>query len=157
MPKRPPLAPPAPTNWDRRFLGLADTVAEWSKDRSRKVGCVIVGPNNEVRATGFNGLPRGARDDIEERFHRPLKYLWTEHAERNAIYNAAYVGIPLAGCRIYVPWYPCVDCARAIVQVGITEMVAFEPDWDEPTWGEGFKVARQLFEEAGLTVKFVDL
>lgn len=147
----------APSNWDRRFMSLAGSIGEWSRDRSRKVGCVIVGPNNEIRATGYNGLPRGARDDIEERHLRPLKYLWTEHAERNAIYNAAFAGIALAKCRIYVPWYPCVDCARGIVQVGISDMIAVEPNWDEPVWGEGFRVARDLFAEAGVSVKFIEL
>lgn len=142
--------------WDERFMSLALQVADWSKDRSRKVGCVIVGPNNEVRATGYNGFPRRVDDAPAERHERPAKYLWTEHAERNAIFNAAFAGIGLAGCRMYVPWYPCIDCARAIVQVGIGELVALEPDWDEPQWGEGFKVARQMFAEAGVDVRYLD-
>jgi dCMP deaminase len=141
--------------WDARFLELTLTIAGWSKDRSRKVGCVIVGPNNEIRATGYNGFPRRVDDRPAERHERPLKYLWTEHAERNAIYNAAYTGISLAGCRIYVPWYPCIDCARAIVQAGIVELIGVEPDWQDDQWGEGFHVARQMFEEAGIAVRFL--
>ena len=136
-------------------MELALAVGGWSKDRSRKVGCVIVGPNNEIRATGYNGFPRRVDDTPAERHERPLKYLWTEHAERNAIYNAAYSGIPLAGSRIYIPWYPCIDCARAIVQAGIVELVAMEPDWHDGQWGEGFHVARQMFDEAGILVRFL--
>jgi dCMP deaminase len=142
-------------SWDERFLELALLIATWSRDRSRKVGCVIVGPNNDIRATGYNGFPRRVDDRPEERHNRPLKYLWTEHAERNAIYNAAYAGIPLAACRIYVPWYPCIDCARAIVQAGLVELVGLEPDWDDTLWGEGFQVARQMFDEAGVAVRFL--
>ena len=145
----------SPGMWDERLMGLALQVAGWSKDFSRKVGCVIVGPNNEVRSTGYNGFPRRVDDAPPERHERPAKYLWTEHAERNAIYNAAFAGIGLVGCRIYVPWYPCIDCARAIVQVGIVELVALEPDWEEAQWGEGFKVARQMFAEAGVEVRFL--
>ncbi len=55
-------------------MGLAEHVATWSKDRSRKVGCVIVGPDNEIRSLGYNGFPRGITDDIEKRHQRPTKY-----------------------------------------------------------------------------------
>ena len=142
--------------WDARFMELALAIATWSKDRSRKIGCVIVGPNNEIRATGYNGFPRRVDDQPPERHERPLKYLWTEHAERNAIYNAAYSGIVIAGCRMYVPWYPCIDCARAIVQAGIVEFIGVEPDWGDPQWSQGFHIAREMFREAGIAVRFVD-
>jgi dCMP deaminase len=140
------------TDWDRRFMSLAMHIASWSKDPSTKVGCVIVGPDNEVRSTGYNGFPRGARTDIAERFERPLKYRWTEHAERNAIYNAARVGISVLGCRMYLPWFPCMDCARAIVQAGIGTLVAYPPDLTHSKWGEDFQLAIQLFEETGINV-----
>jgi len=138
-------------------MDLARHVGQWSKDRATRVGSVIVGPNNEVRATGYNGLPRGVNDSISERFDRPGKYLWTEHAERNAIYNAARTGVPLEGCRIYLPWFPCVDCARAIVQCGLSELVAVEPNWSDEQWGEHFRVAREMFREASLSVTFMEV
>jgi len=72
-------------DWDARFMNLARHISEWSKDRSTKVGVVIVGPENEVRALGYNGFPRGIDDDAPDRHERPEKYLWVEHAERNAI------------------------------------------------------------------------
>jgi dCMP deaminase len=136
-------------------MDLAGFVGSWSKDRSRQVGCVLVAPDNTVRSIGFNGFPRGLNDDHDSRHERPSKYQWTEHAERNAIYAAARNGIPLAGCRIYLPWFPCVDCARAIVQAGLVELVCFKPDLTDAQWGEGFKVAIELLEEAGVRVRFV--
>lgn len=142
--------------WDKRFMELARHIGQWSKDRSRQVGCVIVGPNNEVRATGFNGFPRGADDEISLRHDRPAKYLWTEHAERNAIYNAARIGISLDGCRMYVPWFPCMDCARAIVQVGIQELVALRPDETDPKWGADFSAALELFKETNTRVRWYE-
>jgi len=142
-------------DWDRRFMELAGFVAGWSKDRSRQVGCVIVAPDNSLRSIGFNGFPRGLNDDHDERHERPAKYFWTEHAERNAIYAAARNGIALAGCRMYLPWFPCVDCARAIVQAGLVELVSLEPDFADTQWGEGFRVSVDLLEEAGLAVRFI--
>lgn len=133
-------------NWDNKFMALALNISEWSKDRSRKVGCVVVGPQHEIRTTGYNGFPRGVNDTCEHKHQRPAKYLWTEHAERNAVYNAARYGIGLEGCTIYVPWYPCMDCARAIVQSGISAIVCREPDFKDPTWGEQFKVVKELFD-----------
>lgn len=134
-------------DWDRKFMGLAKHIAGWSKDRSRRVGCVIVGPNNEVRSTGYNGFPRGINDADETRHARPAKYAWTEHAERNAIYNAARCGISTEGCTMYVPWYPCMDCARGIVQAGIRTLVAIAPDEKDPIWGEQFRTVSEMFAE----------
>ena len=142
--------------WDKRFMDLATSIGEWSEDRSRQVGCVIVGPSNEIRATGYNGFPRGVNGNLDCRHERPAKYKWTEHAERNAIYNAASSGVSIAGCRMYVPWFPCVDCARAIIQSGISELVVMEPDWNDPKWGEDFNIAKVMFEEARVNVRLFE-
>jgi dCMP deaminase len=146
------------TNWDRRFMHLAMVIATWSKEKGRRVGAVIVGPDNEVRSTGFNGFPRGVNDDIEDRHNRDTgeKYIWSSHAERNAIYNAARVGIPLKGCKIYVPWYPCIECAKAIIQSGIDELIAFQPDFDDQKWGEDFKRVQIMLSEAGVRIRFME-
>lgn len=141
--------------WDDYFMGLASHVATRSKDRSTKVGCVIVGPDNEICSTGYNGFPRGINDEVPERHERPAKYKWTEHAERNAIYNAARMGTALKGCRIYLPWFPCMDCARAITQSGIVELVCHAPDMNDERWGHDFSTATVLFEEAGVAVRHV--
>ena len=133
-------------------MDLAIQISSWSKDRSTQVGCVIVGVDKEIRSTGYNGFPRGVRDDIEERHVRPAKYHWTEHAERNAIYNAARIGVSLNNCKMYLPWFPCMDCARAIAQCGISTLVAIRPDFQHEKWGEDFRLATELFAEAGVEV-----
>lgn len=142
--------------WDQRFLDLSRHVGQWSKDRSRKVGCVIVGASREIRAIGYNGFPRGSDDNTADRHDRPAKYLWTEHAERNAIYQAARVGIAVQGCTMYLPWFPCMDCARAIVQAGIARLVAVRPDTSEPEWGRQFEAAIVLLEETGVEITWDD-
>lgn len=143
--------------WDRRFLELAATIGSWSKDRSARTGCVIVGADRLIRSSGFNGFVRGVDDNLEERHERPAKYLWTEHAERNAIYNAARLGVSLAGCTCYVNWFPCVDCARALVQTGVIRLVGLEPDQSDQKWGEDFQFALRLFSEVGLELTLFDI
>lgn len=147
--------PRTSARWDDHFMGLARYISQQSKDRSRKVGCVIVGPGKEIRATGYNGFPRGVNDDVEERHQRPTKYRWTEHAERNAIFNAARSGVSTMGCTVYVHWYPCMDCARAMVQAGILNVVAVEPDWNDAQYKADFADVQQLFLEAGVGLRFV--
>src|ERR1043165_3149896 len=129
-------------------------IAAGSKDRSRKVGCTIVGPKNEIRSTGYNGFPRGLDDAAGYRHERPTKYRWTEHAERNAIYNAARIGIAVEGCRMYIPWYPCMDCARAIVQSGLSEIICVQPDLSDPQWAADFAEVPQMLDEAGVKVRW---
>lgn len=132
-------------------------IASWSEERGRKVGAVIVGDGNVIVATGFNGLPRGISSHDEVRHNRETreKYLWFEHAERNAIYNAARIGGRLAGCRIYVNIFPCADCARAIIQSGLSELITTYPDDSEAVFFESMRVASALLEESGVIVKYV--
>ncbi len=145
------------TEWDHRFLNLAHHVGRWSKDQSTQVGCVIIGPHREIRAIGYNGFPRGIDDSPGSiRNERPAKYLWTEHAERNAIYQAARIGLTVMGCTMYVPWFPCMDCARAIVQVGIARLVAIRPNTSDSKWGEQFANAITLLQEAGVKLELSD-
>lgn len=109
-------------DWDDYFCSMLPLVASKSKDNSVKIGAIIVGPDHEIRSTGYNGFPRGIIDK-PARFERPEKYVWTEHAERNAIYNAARIGVSLKDCTLYLNWWPCPDCARGIIQVGIKEVI----------------------------------
>jgi dCMP deaminase len=142
-------------SWDERWMTLAKLIASWSKDKNTKVGAVIVDNRNVLVSLGWNGLPRKVFDKPNEagqRYERPEKYLWAEHAERNAIYNAAAKGHPLLGCTIYSTLYPCADCARAIIQSGITKIVAPEPNWDDFQWGNHYRVAEEMFFEAEINV-----
>lgn len=138
----------------KKFIGIARAVAELSKDKNTRVGALAVGTAGEIRAMGYNGFPRGADDDVVARHERPEKYLWTEHAERNLIYNAARVGVPLEGCILVVtPLFPCMDCARAIVQAGFVSVVA-EAD-DNARWKESNDKAKELFNEVGIEVIYI--
>lgn len=139
-------------SWDQYFLTMAYLAAMRSKDQSTHCGSVIVDEMNNVVATGYNSFVRGINDDVPERQERPGKYMWFEHGERNAIYSAAMRGCTLKGCKIYVTGIPCADCARAIIQSGIKEVIVdareeFGKEWDEST-----KVSYIMFEESG--VKF---
>lgn len=145
-----------PRSWPRKFLSLVLTVADWSKDRSRKTACIIAGPAHDVRAMGYNGFPRGVDDDVVARHERPAKYHWTEHAERNAIYNAARSGVALENCTAYMHWYPCADCARALVQAGISTIWCVEPEWDDETYKDSFAVVPVMFQEAGVEVRYYE-
>lgn len=136
-------------------MELARHVAAWSSDPSRRVGCVVIGPGRELRAVGYNDVPRGVAQD-RQRLERPLKYTWVEHAERNAIYVAARAGISLDRATMYLPWFPCIECARAMIQAGITTLVANRPDEADAQWGADFGPARDMLVEAGVAVLYLD-
>lgn len=139
-------------SWDRRFIALAAHIAAWSKDPSTKVGCVVVGPDREIVTTGYNGFPRGVDDD-PKRMERPAKYLWTSHAEENAVAHAARIGVSLKGCTAYVTHSPCSRCARGLIQAGVRRVVF--PDEARGTVGMDmteFEVATVMFNEAGVVV-----
>jgi dCMP deaminase len=138
--------------WDSRWFRVAGQIATWSRDFSRSVGCVIVGPDNDMRAQGYNGFPRSINDRVQARHLRPVKYLWTEHAERNAVYNANLAGQSVRGCTMYVTLHPCAVCARAIVQTGIRRLVCPVADITDPNFGEEFKVAVEMLAEAGVEI-----
>lgn len=144
--------------WDEYYLNICKMVAARSKDPNTQIGCVIAGPAHEIRSTGYNSLPRGIRDDVAERLERPTKYLWMEHAERNAIYNAARCGTPLEGCTLYVEIMPCMDCGRAIVQAGIKEVVISRErmsQYSSEYFEEHFRKVVELFREAGVRIRQV--
>ena len=137
---------------------LAHEISGWSKESGRRVGAVIVGPDKEIRATGFNGLPRGVDDSVESRHSRETgaKYLWSSHAERNAIYNAALVGVSVKGCTLYVPWFPCLECAKAIIQSGISELVAYPTNVNDQKWVAEFEISLQMLSEAAVRIRYLE-
>ena len=145
-------------SWDEYYLQICRVVACRSKDPNTQLGCVIVGPHHEIRSTGYNSFPRGIRDDVPERLERPTKYLWIEHAERNAICNAARAGTATENCTIYVEITPCMDCARAIVQAGITEVVVSDQrmsQYSSEYYDEHFRKVEELFGEARVRLRRV--
>lgn len=137
-----------------KFVGIARAVSQMSKDPSTKVGALIVGPGMEIRATGWNGFPRGVEDTPERLNDRPTKYRFVVHAEANAIANAARSGAALEGCALLVTeLHPCNDCAKLIIQAGISRVFAPLPGDDE-RWADSFEVAATMFREAGVQVEF---
>ena len=138
------------------FIGVAQQIAALSKDPSTKVGALIIGPANEIRATGWNGFPRGVIDATQRWHDKPTKYLFVTHAEQNAVCNAARAGVSTEGCSLLVTaLHPCNECAKMIVQAGITKVYAPLPD-DEGRWAASFEVAAQIFSEAGVEVEFYE-
>ena len=135
-------------------MGLAQYVATFSKDPSTKVGCVIVGPDKTVRATGYNGFPLGVDDDPVRYANRDLKYKLIEHAERNALFGADRAGTYLGGCVAYVTLPCCTDCARALIGHDIREVIALAAPADRaqkvPTWALEMELTQLLFKEAGM-------
>lgn len=147
------------TDWNSYFMAMARLVARKSKDSSVKVGVVIVGPDHEVRSTGYNGFPRGVDETEETRWERPAKYQWVEHAERNAVYNAARMGTSTNECVAYMESPPCVDCGRAMIQAGIKEIVVTtnNPFKDRADWRQSIQFAVDMLEEAGVKVTWTNL
>ena len=153
--------------WDLRWLEMATLVATWSGDNSMGVGCVIVGPDNEVRSLGYNDLVRGIQDR-ESRRTRPAKYVWTEHGERNAIYNAARIGTSLKGCKAYIACVPserggiapCAECTRALIQAGIVEIVEYKnapAETEDRPWAETVGASIAMLQEAGVNLRHVHI
>lgn len=146
-------SPPATDKWDRRFIALSQHLATWSKDPSTQVGCVVVGPDREIRSTGFNGFPRGIEDSMARLSDREQKYPLICHAEENAIMHAARIGVALKDCIAYVTWPPCTRCARSLIQAGVRE-VCFPAKLDIPDrWQDDFRLSLGMFEEAAVTVR----
>lgn len=148
-------------NWDELFIKQAMLIAEKSKDPSTKVGCVIVGEGNVILSMGFNGFPRKINEKDDSRWQRPEKYIWTEHAERNAIFNAARHGIKLEGATAYLNWEPnpCSDCTRALIQAGIRELVGLNRPFTGKGAGTHYHInhAEIMLKEAGVVRRIVEM
>lgn len=134
--------------WDKRFLELAELVAQWSKDQSTKVGAVITDNKRRIISLGYNGLPRNV---IDHPFrlangNRELKYEMTVHAEANAILSAR---TNLEFTTLYATFFPCPHCASLIIQAGITRIVALPNPGDE-RYRQRRLISEQMFTEAGV-------
>ncbi len=144
-------------SWDEFYLTLTDAIARRSRDPSTQVGAVVV-KDRAILAMGYNGLPRGVDDDDAMRFVRPIKYLWTEHSERNAIYNAARLGVSTLGATMYTQGPPCAPCARAVIQAGIVRFVTRTAEvrsGSPDDWAASVVVGKQMLAEAKVAVVLV--
>ena len=133
--------------WDEFFMGVARLAAKRSKDPNTQVGACIVDENNVILSTGYNGFPIGCSDDVFpwERDGEETKYPYVVHAELNAILNAS--GKSLRGAKIYVDLFPCNECAKAIIQSGIKEVVYLSDKYaDTP----GTQASKMMLRAAGV-------
>ena len=135
------------SKWSDRFLSLASSIAQWSKDPSTQVGAVAVSDNKQILETGYNGLPRGVRD-VDARMDRPQKYLWTAHAEENLVAHAARER--LEGSTVYVTHMCCANCTRMLINAGVKKIVVGPGTTSMPN--EQFEVAKTMIEEAGINL-----
>jgi len=144
--------------WVEYFRNLAHQVKLKSKDENTQIGAIIVGKDKEIVSTGYNSFPRGLKDYEAERQERPEKYYWFEHAERNAIYNAARIGVSTKGCTMYLSCgIPCSDCARGIINSGITRIFCERGDITKGKhWEENYDRSWTMLEEAGIDIQFYD-
>jgi len=124
----------------------------YSTDPSTQNGCVLVDPSNgNIVVNGANHFPYGVKNEVE-RWERPLKYSYVEHAERNAIYRAASYGIRTSGLTMYCYWAACADCARAIIASEITRLVTHKIIMDATydRWKDTIEIAFGMMREAGI-------
>ena len=140
-------------SWDEYFMGVATLAAMRSKDPSTQVGACIVDENNRILSTGYNGFPQGCSDDEypwarEGENSNDTKYPYVVHAELNAILNAG--GRPLAGSRIYVALFPCNECAKAIIQSGIREVIYLS---DKYAKTPGTLASKRMLMSAGVVLR----
>jgi len=144
--------------WVEYFQNLAHNVKLKSKDERTQVGAVIVGKDKEIVSTGYNSFPRGINDEFEKRQERPEKYYWFEHAERNAIYNAARIGVSTKGCTMYLTCgIPCADCCRGIINSGIVRIFCERNMGPSSNiWDDHAERSWEMFDEAGVEVQFYD-
>ena len=139
-------------SWDEYFMGVAKLAACRSKDPNTQVGACIVSPDDIIISTGYNGMPKGCSDD-ECPWNRDgeiNKYPFVVHAELNAILNAN--GRDLRGSRVYVALFPCNECAKAIIQSGVKEVVYLS---DKYANTPGVKASKRMLDAAG--VKYTQL
>ncbi len=139
-------------SWDEYFMGVSLLAAQRSKDPNTQVGACIVDSDNRILSIGYNGFPAGCSDDAFPwaRDGEETKYPYVVHAELNAILNTR--GKTTAGARIYVGLFPCNECAKAIIQAGIREVVYLSDKYD----GTPMNIAsKRMLNAAG--VKLIQL
>lgn len=141
--------------WDEYFISIAALTAMRSKDPNTQVGACIVSADNRVLSVGYNGAPNGFSDDLmpwsvrEAENHYDTKYPYICHSELNAILNFRGNMRELAGARIYVHYFPCVECTKAIIQAGITEVIYLH-DFKHSSFGVEAEASIRMFDACGV-------
>ncbi len=142
-------------SWDEYFMGIALLSAHRSKDPTTQVGACIVNQRNKIVGAGYNGLPAGCSDDDcpwdRDGDYLQTKYPYVCHAELNAILNN--IGIDLHNCRLYTTLFPCNECAKAIVQAGISEVIYLDDKYADSLVNQA---SRKILDAAGIRTRKVD-
>ena len=138
--------------WDEYFMAIAKVSAMRSKDPSTQVGACIVDKNNRILSIGYNGAPNGYSDDIfpwdREGNELETKYPYVVHAERNAILNYRGSRKDFEGAKIYVDLFPCNECAKEIIQAGISEVIYLS---DKYANTNSVIASKRLFDACGVS------
>ena len=139
--------------WDEYFMGVAMLAAKRSKDPNTQVGACIVSQDNIILSTGYNGLPNGCSDDEFpwERQGEETKYPYVVHAELNAILNSG--GRVLKGAKLYVALFPCNECAKAIIQCGIREVIYLSDKYADT---DNVRASKRMLRSAGVIYRQLD-
>ena len=135
-------------------MGAAWRASASSPNRMRQVGAVLIADDGTEIAS-CNTFPAGVRD-LEERHLGDGRFVWMEHAERHAIFEAARRGVATAGAHMTTTFFPCIDCARAIVEAGIVCVDAPAPAFDDPVWGSSFERSQTILREGGVLIRTVE-
>ncbi len=137
-------------SWDEYFMGVAMLAAKRSKDPNTQVGACIVSPDNIILSTGYNGFPKGCSDDEYPwaREGAETKYPYVVHAELNAILNSG--GRSLLGATIYVALFPCNECAKAIIQSGLREVVYLSDKYEDSA---ATLASKRMLTSAGVALR----
>jgi len=156
-------------DWDQYFMNLVYLIAMRSHDPKTHVGAVIVKPDNSIVSTGYNAFPYGVIDCWREeckdklcekcRTERPYKYFFFSHGESNAVLLAARNGHSTTGCRMYTNGIPCTNCAKAVIQAGIIEVIT-DKQWTTDAnskWKEEAEISKQMFFEASVKLREIDV
>ena len=145
-------------SWDEYFMAIAKLSAMRSKDPSTQVGACIVSDNNRILSIGYNGAPNGYHDDNFpwDREGKPLetKYMYVVHAERNAILNYRGSRKDLEGARVYVDLFPCNECAKEIIQSGITKVIYLSDKYKDQ---DNVIASKKLFDACGVTYQKLNI
>ena len=134
--------------WDEYFMGIAHLAAERSKDPNTQVGACVVNDEHKIVSVGYNGMPTGV-DDADMPWEREGEYLKTKypfvcHAELNAILNSV---ADMHGCKLYVTLFPCNECAKAVIQAGIKEVVYGDDKYADT---DGTKASKMMLKKCGI-------
>lgn len=135
-------------------MAAALRAADRSPNRVRRVGAILVARDG-TRIASCNTFPAGIRD-LDERHDGDGRFVWMEHAERHGIFEAARRGVATAGAHLTTTFFPCIDCARAIVDAGIVCIDTPAPAFADPVWGAAFERSQIILQEGGVTIRVVE-